>query len=49
MVIDLRGAVDYALLEFGGCAGLGDKYFAYLGALQRDQTNKAFGDVTKRS
>lgn len=42
LVIDPEeGSVEYAVLEFGGFAGIGDKYFAVpWEALQLDQTNK---------
>ena len=42
LVIDPEeGSVEYAVLEFGGFAGIGDKYFAVAWeALQLDQTNK---------
>lgn len=42
LVIDPEeGGVDYAVLEFGGFAGIGDKYFAVpWEALVLDQTNK---------
>jgi sporulation protein YlmC with PRC-barrel domain len=42
LVIDPEeGGVEYAVLEFGGFAGIGDKYFAVpWEALQLDQTNK---------
>lgn len=42
LVIDPEeGSVEYAVLEFGGFAGIGDKYFAVpWEALQFDQTNK---------
>ena len=42
LVIDPEeGGVDYAVLEFGGFAGIGDKYFAVpWEALQLDQTKK---------
>ena len=42
LVIDPEeGGVEYAVLEFGGFAGIGDKYFAVpWDALQLDQTNK---------
>ena len=51
LVIDPEeGAVDYAVLEFGGFAGMGDKYFAVpWEALQLDQTNKKLSlDVHKK-
>jgi sporulation protein YlmC with PRC-barrel domain len=42
LVIDPEeGGVEYAVLEFGGFAGIGDKYFAVpWEALQLDQANK---------
>ena len=42
LVIDPEeGGVDYAVLEFGGFAGIGDKYFAVpWEALQLDETKK---------
>ena len=42
LVIDPEeGGIEYAVLEFGGFAGIGDKYFAVpWEALQLDQTNK---------
>lgn len=42
LVIDPKeGGVEYAVLEFGGFAGIGDKYFAVpWEALQLDPTNK---------
>lgn len=42
LVIDPEeGGVEYAVLEFGGFAGIGDKYFAVpWEALQLDQTSK---------
>jgi sporulation protein YlmC with PRC-barrel domain len=42
LVIDPEeGAIAYAVLEFGGFGGIGDKYFAVpWEALQLDQTNK---------
>ena len=42
LVIDPEeGGVEYAVLEFGGFAGIGDKYFAVpWDALQLDQSNK---------
>jgi len=42
LVIDPEeGGVEYAVLEFGGFAGIGDKYFAVpWEALQLDPTNK---------
>ena len=51
LVIDPEeGGVEYAVLEFGGFAGIGDKYFAVpWDALQLDQSNKKFLlDVHKR-
>ena len=42
LVIDPEeGGIEYAVLEFGGFAGIGDKYFAVpWEALQLDPTNK---------
>ena len=51
LVIDPEeGSVEYAVLEFGGFAGIGDKYFAVpWDALQLDQSNKKLLlDVHKR-
>ncbi len=51
LVIDPEeGGVEYAVLEFGGFAGIGDKYFAVpWDALQLDQSNKKLLlDVHKR-
>jgi sporulation protein YlmC with PRC-barrel domain len=51
LVIDPdEGGVEYAVLEFGGFAGIGDKYFAVpWEALQLDQTNKKLSlDVHKK-
>jgi len=51
LVIDPEeGSVEYAVLEFGGFAGIGDKYFAVpWEALQLDQTNKKLSlDVHKK-
>jgi sporulation protein YlmC with PRC-barrel domain len=51
LVIDPEeGGIDYAVLEFGGFAGIGDKYFAVpWEALQLDQTNKKLSlDVHKK-
>lgn len=51
LVIDPEeGGVEYAVLEFGGFAGIGDKYFAVpWEALQLDQTNKKISlDVHKK-
>ncbi len=51
LVIDPEeGGVEYAVLEFGGFAGVGDKYFAVpWEALQLDQTNKKLSlDVHKK-
>ena len=51
LVIDPEdGDVDYAVLDFGGIAGLGDKYFAVpWEALQLDPTKKKILlDVTKK-
>jgi sporulation protein YlmC with PRC-barrel domain len=51
LVIDPEeGGVEYAVLEFGGFAGIGDKYFAVpWDALQLDQSNKRLLlDVHKR-
>ena len=51
LVIDPEeGGIEYAVLEFGGFAGVGDKYFAVpWEALQLDQTdNKLSLDVHKK-
>ena len=51
LVIDPEeGGVEYAVLEFGGFAGIGDKYFAVpWEALQLDETNKRLSlDVHKK-
>jgi sporulation protein YlmC with PRC-barrel domain len=51
LVIDPEeGGVEYAVLEFGGFAGIGDKYFAVpWEALQLDQTYKKLSlDVHKK-
>ena len=51
LVIDPEeGGIDYAVLEFGGFAGIGDKYFAVpWEALQMDETNKKLSlDVHKK-
>lgn len=51
LVIDPEeGGVEYAVLEFGGFAGVGDKYFAVpWEALQLDQPNKKLSlDVHKK-
>ena len=51
LVIDPdEGGVEYAVLEFGGFAGIGDKYFAVpWEALRLDQTNKKLSlDVHKK-
>ena len=51
LVIDPEeGGVEYAVLEFGGFAGIGDKYFAVpWEALQLDQANKKLSlDVHKK-
>ena len=51
LVIDPEeGGVEYAVLEFGGFAGFGDKYFAVpWEALQLDHTNKKLSlDVHKK-
>ena len=51
LVIDPEeGGVEYAVLEFGGFAGIGDKYFAVpWEALKLDQTNKKLSlDVHKK-
>jgi sporulation protein YlmC with PRC-barrel domain len=51
LVIDPEeGSVEYAVLEFGGFAGIGDKYFAVpWEALQLDQMNKKLSlDVHKK-
>ena len=51
LVIDPEeGGIEYAVLEFGGFAGIGDKYFAVpWEALQMDETNKKLSlDVHKK-
>ena len=51
LVIDHEeGAIEYAVLEFGGFAGIGDKYFAVpWEALRLDHTNKRLSlDVHKK-
>lgn len=51
LVIDPEeGGIEYAVLEFGGFAGIGDKYFAVpWEALQLDETNKNLSlDVHKK-
>jgi len=51
LVIDPEeGGIEYAVLDFGGFAGIGDKYFAVpWEALQLDQTNKKLSlDVHKK-
>jgi sporulation protein YlmC with PRC-barrel domain len=51
LVIDPEeGGIEYAVLEFGGFAGIGDKYFAVpWEALQLDETNKKLSlDVHKK-
>jgi sporulation protein YlmC with PRC-barrel domain len=51
LVIDPEdGSVQYAVLEFGGFAGVGDKYFAVpWEALQLDQEHKKIAlDVSKK-
>jgi sporulation protein YlmC with PRC-barrel domain len=51
LVIDPEeGSVEYAVLDFGGFAGVGDKYFAVpWEALRLDQTNKKLSlDVHKK-
>jgi sporulation protein YlmC with PRC-barrel domain len=51
LVIDPEeGGVEYAVLEFGGFVGIGDKYFAVpWEALELDQTNKKLSpDVHKK-
>ena len=51
MVIDPEeGGILYAVLDFGGFAGIGDKYFAVsLEALQLDRMNKKLSlDVHKK-
>jgi sporulation protein YlmC with PRC-barrel domain len=51
LVIDSEeGGVEYAVLEFGGFAGIGDKYFAVpWEALQLDQTTRKLSlDVRKK-
>ena len=51
LVIDPEeGDIDYAVLDFGGFAGIGDKYFAVpWEALELDQANKKIKlDVSKK-
>jgi len=50
LMIAPDGAVRYAVLDFGGFLGIGDKYFAVpWDALQRTQNGKAIAlDTTKR-
>ncbi len=51
LVIDPEeGGIEYAVLEFGGFAGIGDKYFAVpWEALQLDPTNRKLSlDVHKK-
>ena len=51
LVIDPEdGGVQYAVLDFGGFAGIGDKYFAVpFEALQLDKTNKKLSlDIHKK-
>jgi sporulation protein YlmC with PRC-barrel domain len=50
LVIDLDGDVEYAVLDFGGFLGIGDKYFAVpWDALQRTENGKKIAlDTTKR-
>jgi sporulation protein YlmC with PRC-barrel domain len=51
LVIDPEdGGVQYAVLDFGGFAGIGDKYFAVpWEALQLDKTNKKLSlDIHKK-
>ena len=50
LVIGPDGAVRYAVLDFGGFLGIGDKYFAVpWDALQRTQNGKQIAlDTTKR-
>ena len=50
LVIAPDGAVRYAVLDFGGFLGIGDKYFAVpWDALQRTQNGKTIAlDTTKR-
>ena len=50
LVIAPDGAVRYAVLDFGGFLGIGDKYFAVpWDALQRTQNGKKIAlDTTKR-
>jgi sporulation protein YlmC with PRC-barrel domain len=51
LVIDPKdGGVQYAVLDFGGFAGIGDKYFAVpWEALQLDKTNKKLSlDIHKK-
>jgi sporulation protein YlmC with PRC-barrel domain len=50
LVIAPDGAVRYAVLDFGGVLGIGDKYFAVpWDALQRTQNGKQIAlDTTKR-
>ena len=50
LVIDPEdGGVEYAVLDFGGFVGIGDKYFAVpWDALQIDQQNKLALDLHKK-
>ena len=50
LVIDPEdGGIEYAVLDFGGFAGIGDKYFAVpWDALQIDQQNKLALDLHKK-
>jgi len=50
LVIDPDGDVEYAVLDFGGFLGIGDKYFAVpWDALQRTENGKKIAlDTTKR-
>ena len=50
LVIDADGDVEYAVLDFGGFLGIGDKYFAVpWDALQRSENGKKIAlDTTKR-
>lgn len=50
LVIDRDGDVEYAVLDFGGFLGVGDKYFAVpWDALQRTENGKKIAlDTTKR-
>jgi sporulation protein YlmC with PRC-barrel domain len=50
LVLDDDGEVQYAVLDFGGILGIGDKYFAVpWDALQRSEDNRRLSlDVSKK-